>query len=66
MKLDNSFGWAAQAGVDIGVDENWFVNLDVKYIDLDVDAKITTGGTRRTTEVEINPVIVGAGVGYRF
>jgi outer membrane protein len=66
VDLDNSFGWAAQVGVDIGVDQHWFVNLDVKYIDLDVDAEITTGGTKRTTNVEINPIIVGAGVGYRF
>jgi len=66
VKLDNSFGWALQAGMDVGIDENWFVNVDVKYIDLDVDAEITTAGTKRTTEVEINPVIVGLGIGYRF
>lgn len=66
VELDNSFGWALQAGVDVGIDDNWFVNLDVKYIDLDVDAEITTGGTVRKTNVEINPVIVGAGIGYRF
>lgn len=66
VELDNSFGWAVQAGMDVGIDENWFFNMDVKYIDLDVDADIVTGGTKRTTEVEINPVIVGIGVGYRF
>lgn len=66
VKLDDSFGWAVQAGVDVGIDENWFVNLDVKYIDIDVDAEITTGGTRRSADVSIDPVIVGLGVGYRF
>jgi len=66
VELDNSFGWALQAGMDVGIDENWFFNMDVKYIDLDVDADIVTAGTKRTTEVEINPIIVGIGVGYRF
>jgi outer membrane protein len=66
VDLDDSFGWAVQAGVDIGIDENWFANVDVKYIDIDVDAKITTGGVTRKTDVAIDPVIVGVGVGYRF
>lgn len=66
VELDNSFGWALQAGVDIGIDERWFANIDVKYIDIDVDAKITTGGVTRDADVSIDPVIVGVGLGYRF
>lgn len=38
VSLDNSWGLAAQAGVDIAIDENWFVNLDIKYIDIDTKA----------------------------
>ena len=66
VKLGNSLGWAVQAGVDFDVAENWFVNVDVKYIDINVDADFVTGGTTRTTDVGIDPVIVGIGVGYRF
>lgn len=66
VRLSDSVGWAVQAGIDVGIDENWFVNLDVKYIDIDVDADIITGGTKRTADVSIDPVIVGLGVGYRF
>lgn len=66
VELGNSFGWAVQAGVDVDIAENWFLNFDVKYIDINVDADFTTGGTKRSTDVGIDPVIVGVGVGYRF
>lgn len=42
------------------------MNLDVKYIDIDVDAKLTSGGVIRTTDVSIDPIIFGVGIGYRF
>lgn len=66
VELGNSFGWAVQAGVDIDIAENWFMNFDVKYIDINVDADFTTGATKRSTNVGIDPVVVGVGVGYRF
>jgi outer membrane protein len=66
VSADNSLGWAIQAGVDYHINDNWFVNLDVKYIDLSVDVELNSRGTVRTLDVEINPVIVGIGFGYRF
>jgi outer membrane protein len=66
VSLDNSVGVAGQAGVDVDVAENVFLNLDVKYVDLDTTANITTGSTVRTSDVEIDPVIIGVGVGIRF
>lgn len=68
IKADNSIGWAVQAGVDIDLDDRWFFNLDVKYVAISVDVAITTPATSttRTTNLDINPVIFGAGIGYRF
>jgi outer membrane protein len=66
VNADNSLGWALQAGVDVDLDDRWFFNVDFKYVAISVDADITTGGTTRTTELDINPVIVGVGIGYRF
>jgi outer membrane protein len=68
LKADNSIGWAVQAGVDIDLNDRWFFNLDVKYIAISVDVAITTPATSTTryTTLDINPVIVGAGIGYRF
>jgi len=55
-----------QAGFDYEIAKNWFFNVDVKYIRLDTNVSLDTGlGTQRTS-LDINPVIVGIGLGYRF
>ena len=66
VNAGDSIGWALQAGVDYDLSDTWFLNLDVKYIDIDLDVTLNSRGTIRTTEVGINPVVVGVGVGYRF
>lgn len=63
----NSWGWALQAGLDYDINESWFFNVDVKYIDMDTTAKLNIGGGNQlAVDVDINPFVVGAGVGYRF
>jgi outer membrane protein len=66
LNLSNSFGWAAQAGVDFDVSEKVFVNFDIKYIDMSTTATLTTGALVNTVDVKINPIVVGIGVGMRF
>ncbi|MCR9259418.1 MAG: outer membrane beta-barrel protein [Pseudomonadaceae bacterium] len=63
LSLDNSLGWAAQIGVDIDLTESMFLNADVRYIDIEADAKVnsTSIGT-----VEIDPWVYGIHVGFRF
>ena len=63
--VGNGFGLAAQAGFDYWINDNWGLNLDVKYIDLDVDASVNNGALN-AYNVDINPWVVGAGVSYRF
>ena len=67
IDVDPTVGFAAQIGVDIDITDRWFANLDLKYIMIEPDATIrsTTFATQRTT-VKINPIIFGAGIGYRF
>ena len=62
FKVDNSFGWAAQAGVDIKLKDSLYFNLDYKYIK--ADTKIRVGGTKY--DLDLNPNLFGIGVGYRF
>lgn len=66
LDLDDSFGVALQAGVDIDIHNGWFLNFDVKYIDLDTTAKITSAGGRTTVNIDINPFVLGVGFGKRF
>ncbi|WP_417479862.1 OmpW/AlkL family protein [Maricaulis maris] len=63
IDYDASFGLAAQAGVDFALDDDWFVNLDVKYIDIDTD--VTINGAI-AADVQIDPVVFGIGLGRRF
>jgi len=66
VKLDDSVGYALQAGVDVPVSEKVFVNFDVKYIDMRTNARLTSGATVRTAHVKIDPIVAGVGIGFRF
>ena len=66
LDYENSFGFSFQAGVDIDLDEKWFINIDAKKILLKTDVDVDTGEGVLPVEVEINPFVVGAGVGLRF
>ncbi len=63
LDLDSSVGVALQAGADIPIDDNWFVNLDLRWIDIDTDAALD--GTDLGT-VEIDPIVYAFNVGYKF
>ncbi|PKP72058.1 MAG: OmpW family protein [Alphaproteobacteria bacterium HGW-Alphaproteobacteria-5] len=64
IDYEDNFGYALQAGIDYAVADNWYLNLDVKKIFLSTDVSMN-GGTIRA-DVDIDPWIFGAGVGYRF
>lgn len=59
----DSIGLAAQAGIDFKLDRNWSLNVDVKKIRLRSDVLI---GGMKASKVKVDPVLFGAGVGYRF
>lgn len=66
-KLKSSFGWAGQVGVDVDLSEKMFLNLDVKYIDIDTKAKlVTTGLGTQTVKVSLDPWVFGVGIGFRL
>lgn len=66
VRASHSIGFVAQAGVDIKLDDRWSINLDIKYIRMNTDITLTSGNTTRRIDVGINPVILGAGIVYRF
>jgi outer membrane protein len=59
----DSCGLALQAGVDFKLDKNWSINLDVKKVQIRSDVNIK--GVR-VSEVKVDPLLIGVGVGYRF
>jgi len=71
LDLDDSFGLAAQAGVDIPLGERWAVNLGVWYLDIDTTATIRANAAgqqaaRLSFDVDIEPWVYNVGVAYRF
>jgi len=71
IKIDSdSWGWALQAGVDINLKDGWLLNADVKYVTIDTDVKLkgtATGNTwRKIDSVDINPWVIGFGIGKKF
>lgn len=61
--LDTSVGWAAQAGVDLALNRRAVFNIDAKYIKIGTDVKLN--GVQQF-DLDIDPVVIGVGFGYRF
>lgn len=63
LVLDDSFGLAGQVGVHVRLDNGWFLNADVRYIDIDTDVNLNSSkiGTAR-----IDPWVSTLGFGRAF
>lgn len=59
----SSVGLALQAGLDYKLDKHWSLNVDVKKIQIDSDVTMASG---KISNVQIDPWLIGVGVGYRF
>ena len=63
-------GFAFQGGIDYDLNEKWFLNFDAKYIllktDVTVDASNLAAGLSIPAKVDINPLLIGFGLGMRF
>jgi len=61
----SSVGIAGQVGFDYKVADHWFVNADVKYVQLSTDVKVKATG-ETISKVTADPWLLGVGIGYRF
>ena len=59
----SSFGLAAQVGLDYALTRNLALNLDVKYVQMNTD--VTVGGSK-VGKVNLDPMLFGVGLAYRF
>jgi len=71
LDLDDSFGLAAQAGIDFPFGEHWAFNVAVWYIDIDTTAEVTAKAAGATAakvkfDVEIDPWVYNVGIAYKF
>ena len=67
VHMKDSIGWAAQAGIDVDITPKVFVNLDVKYIDIDTTVRLdTTAAGAQRVKLGLDPLVFGVGVGMRL
>lgn len=67
ISLKDSFGYALQVGVDYELGNNWLLNADLRYIDIETEARLSgASGTATVDNIEINPVVFTLAVGKRF
>ncbi|QGW66244.1 outer membrane beta-barrel protein [Lysobacter soli] len=63
LKLDDSWGLAAHAGVDFALNERSAIRIDARWIDIDTDVKLD-GADLGT--VNIDPIVYGAAYVMKF
>jgi outer membrane protein len=63
LSLDESWGFAGQLGFDWQVGSDWFLNLDIRYIGIETDAKVNGVDIGK---VKIDPWVLGLNVGFKF
>jgi outer membrane protein len=63
LKLDDSFGLAAHAGVDFKVGEKGAIRVDARWIDIDTDVELNGAGLGT---VNIDPLVYGAAYVFQF
>lgn len=66
VSYTDSFRPAVQVGTDIYLSKNWLFNIDVKKLYMRTKLKGRIVGVDAKTNVHIDPVVYGLGVGYRF
>ena len=64
VDLDDGFGYALQAGADVGIQGPWSLNVDVKKVWFNTDASINGGAL--TSDVNLDPWVVSLGVSRKF
>ena len=62
---NDSFGAALQVGLDYEIAKNMFLNVDVNKVWISSDLTVSSTGLT-VSSVDVNPLLVGVGVGWRF
>ena len=62
LDLDDSWGLGVQLGVDYDIGNDWFINLDVRYVNIETTGHSNLGDI----DVKINPTVLTLAAGFSF
>lgn len=66
VKVENSWGFVGQVGVDVMINQHWGWFFDLKQAYLRTDASGNLGVIPITARVKLDPTVLHTGVVYRF
>jgi len=66
LNLDDSWGLAAQVGMDYILTENLMLNAQLRYIDIDTEATVDSAFGKVKVDVDVDPMVYMVGLGYKF
>jgi outer membrane protein len=68
IDYDDALGFVLGAGIDFDLNDQWCLNVDIKKVYLSTDATIKVPGVAGdvVADVDIDPWILGVGLGYKF
>jgi outer membrane protein len=66
LDMKDSWGLAAQVGMDYMLTDNIMLNAQVRYIDIDTTGTTNFGGDKVKVDVDVDPFVYMVGLGYKF
>ncbi|WP_184719786.1 OmpW family outer membrane protein [Caulobacter sp.] len=64
VAVDDGFGYALQAGVNVKLKGDWMLNADIKKVYFSTDAKINDGALK--AKVDLDPLVSSIGFSRKF
>ena len=66
LDMKDSWGLAAQVGMDYMLTDNIMLNAQVRYIDIDTTGTTNILGDKVKVDVDVDPFVYMVGLGYKF
>lgn len=66
LDMKDSWGLAAQVGMDYMLTDSIMLNAQVRYIDIETTGTTNFGGSKVKVDVDVDPLVYMVGLGYKF
>ena len=66
LDMQDSWGLAAQVGMDYMLTDNIMINAQLRYIDIETTGTTNYGGDKVKVDVDVDPWVYMVGLGYKF